>query len=93
MPSSQTLSEKELTINVKLAESPIENHLEVCIAATFSQDGIQEQDGMLTTQWPNAGVATKSTEATLSNFIGFLKTSLERDISKYFKERNSKSSG
>ena len=92
MQSSQILSERELIINVKLAVSPIENHLEVSIAATFSQDGIQEQDGVLTTQWPNAGVATKNTGATLSNFTGFLKTSLEKDILNYFKKRNDKSS-
>jgi len=92
MQSSQILSERELIINVKLAVSPIENHLEVSIAAIFSQDGIQEQDGVLTTQWPNAGVATKNTGATLSNFTGFLKTSLEKDILNYFKKRNDKSS-
>jgi len=90
--SSPILSESDLIINVKLAESPIEGHLEVCIAATYSHDGIQEQGGNLTTQWPNVTVATRNTGATLSNFIGFLKQSLEKDISKYFKERNDKSS-
>ena len=92
MSSSQIWCEKELIINVKLAESPIENHLEVSIAATYSADGIPEQDGSLTTQWPNAGVATKNTGVTLSNFTGFLKTSLEKDILNYFKKRNGKSS-
>ena len=90
--SSPTLSEKELIINVKLAESPIEGHLEVFIAAIYLVDGIPEQDGNLTTQWPNAGVAIKNTGVTLSNFIGFLKTSLEKDILNYFKKRNDKSS-